>query len=147
MKWPSKRREESRALQEWVQSQPVMYTTKTFVRSRSERLGNNWANRYTWVSWNNRHSDVPRLVVRTRGIEVSAPQGMLLERRSFFFSAEAATMWRDRIGWAGTPLGRRDCIRLRFDDPIELALTPDSGVEEAWQALVNAGVRPVTGRD
>ena len=56
-------------------------------------------------------------------------------------------MWHDRIGWAGTPLGRKDCIRLRFDGPIELALTPDSGVEEAWQALVNAGVRPLTGRD
>jgi hypothetical protein len=147
VKWPSKRREESCALQERVQSQPVMYTTKTFVRSRSQRLGNSWANRYTWVSWNLRYGGGPRLVVRTRGIEVSAPQGMLLERRSFFFSAEAATMWRDRIGWAGTPLGRRDCIRLQFGDPVELALTPELGVEEAWQALISAGVRPTGGCD
>jgi hypothetical protein len=68
------------------------------------------------VNWNHHYGGGPRLVVRTRGIEVSAPQGMMLERRSFFFSAETATMWRDRVGWAGTALGRKECIRLQFGE-------------------------------
>lgn len=134
VKWLYQGRSETRSLREWVRGQPVTYTTKVFVRSRRSKN--------TWVSWNHFYGGGPRLVVRTRGIEVSAPHGMMLERRSFLFSAETATMWRDRVGWAGTRLGRKDCIRLQFGDAVELALTPDSGVEEAWEALIQAGVRP-----
>jgi hypothetical protein len=51
----------------------------------------------------------------------------------------------DRVGWAGTPFDRKDCIRVTGEDQIgrrvELALTPEDGLQNAWDALVKSGVR------
>ena len=52
-------------------------------------------------------------------------------------------MWRDEVGWAGTALGRRECIHLVGRDEtaeVELALSPLSNFEEVWAALRRAGI-------
>jgi hypothetical protein len=51
----------------------------------------------------------------------------------------------DRIGWAGTRFDRKRCIHITGQDQlgqIELALTPASGIEVAWEALKECGVTP-----
>ena len=76
--------------------------------------------------------------------EVVAPRGMLLESRDFAVRASQAVMRRDRIGWAGTPIGRRDCISIQCRDQtgrsMRLAISPDDGIVGAWDALRAAGV-------
>lgn len=80
-------------------------------------------------------------------VEIEAPQGMLLESRHFEFPGHQATMRRQRIGWAGTPLGKRESIRLTLDNGTEFALTPEPDAGDAWEALRGAGVRaPSTNR-
>ena len=115
---------------------PVTYSNVAFVRTR--RPFN------SWVSWNYKPPRRPKLSVRAGSFEVSASQGMLLEPRYFVIQASGATMWRDRVGWAGTPVNRKDCIRVAAHDKrgrrIEFALTPQDGLENAWQALVDSGV-------
>ena len=63
--------------------------------------------------------------------------------------SEGATMWLDKVGWAGTPFDRKDCIHVAGRDQrgrrIELALSPRDGLQEAWRALLDSGVTP--GRD
>ena len=81
------------------------------------------------------------LIVRRGSVEVSAPQGMLLESRCYVFRGPQATMSRDRIGWAGTPLFKKDCIRLKLDSKAQLAVTPRGDIDEAWKQLARAGVR------
>ena len=85
------------------------------------------------------------LLVKTYSFEVRAPQGMRLETRDFIIESSDAAMWLDRIGWAGTPLDRRDCIHVVSSDEtgsrIEMALTPESGLEPAWEALIQSGVK------
>lgn len=73
---------------------------------------------------------------------------MVLESRDVCFRADTAEMWKDNMGLLGGPLRRRDCIRLRGRDEttlVEFALTPESGIEAAWQALTEAGVLPREG--
>jgi hypothetical protein len=130
------RKNRNKPVKAWVQGQPVTYGVRAFVRER--RVG-------AWVDWSNRLGGGPQLLVRTRGIEVSAPQGMVLESRAVFLTAEKASMTVDRVGWAGTPLGKRDCIRLKGHDEgcgVDLAISPETGIDPAWQALVDAGVHP-----
>jgi hypothetical protein len=130
------RRSHNKPIKVWVQSQPVTFTTRALVRER--RLGG-------WVDWSNSLGGGPTMTIRARGIEVSAPQGMVLESRSVFISAEKATMSIDSVGWAGTPVGRRKCVRLLGHDPgcaVDLAISPDADFDEAWQALIDAGVQP-----
>lgn len=58
----------------------------------------------------------------------------------------AARIWQDEVGWAGTGLGRRKCIRLIARDEtaeVELALSPLTAFEEAWAALQQAGTTAV----
>lgn len=92
--------------------------------------------------------DGPQLVVHTHGIEISAPRGMMLESRTLFLDARKATMWVDEVGFGGTPLHRKKCIRLVGGTPqdaqIEVALSPDTDFDQTWQALIDAGVRPKT---
>lgn len=114
----------------WARKQQVVHETRAFVRARTS--GN------TWVNWNHRLGGGPRLFVRSESVEVSAPQGTMLESRTIVFPAETATMWCDRVGWAGLPVGRRDCIRIHVPRrwrSIELAITPVDGLEAAWEAL------------
>ena len=123
-------------LEQWARSQPVLYSTSVFVRSR--KPGN------TWVSWHHRPGGGAQLTIRRESVEVSAPQGMLLETRTIVFPASTATMKRDRVGWAGTPFGRKNCIRIHLPQRrrwIEIALTPEKAIEEVWRALSEAGVQ------
>lgn len=53
----------------------------------------------------------------------------------------------DRPGWGGTPIARRACIRLLSGDGgsrIDVALTPEVGIEAVWLALQEAGVVETT---
>lgn len=120
----------------WARKQPVVYETRGFVRTRRPAK--------TWVNWHYRLGGGPRLVVRQQSVEVSAPQGMMLESRTIVFPTETATMWLDRVGWAGLPLGRKDCIRIHVPRGrlwIEVAITPDEGIEAPWQSLQRVGVQ------
>jgi hypothetical protein len=132
-----RRRRNRQQAEEWAWDEPVTYSTKVFVRSRKPRN--------TWVSWNHRLGGGPELIIRGQTIQVLAPQGRMLESRNVSFSASSTTMWRDQVGWAGTPFDQRECIRLRENGAtwkIELALTPKSGIEATWEALIGAGVHP-----
>jgi hypothetical protein len=115
----------------------VVYSGNVFVRTKRPFK--------SWVSWNERVGGGPTLLVRRSSFEVSAPQGMMLESRHLVIRSETTTMWLDRVGWAGTWLGRKDCIHLLAKDEkgsIEVALTPRDGLQRAWQALMDSGVKP-----
>jgi len=117
-----------------VATEPELLSTSAFVRVRRPRN--------TWVNWNHRLGGGPVLTIRPGSIELSAPQGTLLESRSIRLSSETSTMQRAAVGWAGTPFGRRDCIRISGSDEqgnIEVAISPEAGTEVTWQALTVAG--------
>ena len=121
-------------------SEPELLSTRAFVRVRRQRN--------TWVNWNHRLSRGPLLTIRPGSVELSAPQGTMLESRNIALSSETSTMQRDAVGWAGTAFGRRQCIRISGSDDqgsIEVAVTPESGLEAAWQALTNAGFQGPSG--
>lgn len=130
------RRRRNRDLNAWVQNQTVIYDCAVLVRQCMHPGGN-------WVDWSRSLGGGPRLLVRDEAIEVRAPQGMLLDSRDICLRADTARMWRDEVGWAGSGLGRRECIHLVGRDEtaeVELALSPLSNVEEVWAALGRAGV-------
>jgi hypothetical protein len=134
-KSPWTRQRQQAELRQQVQSRPITFSTRAFVRVRKPLN--------TWVSWHPRLGGGPQLILRDQALEVSAPQGMMLESRDIFLATDYVTMWRDRVGWAGTPLDRRECIRLRSDhEAVEVAVSPDSGIEGTWNALLQVGVRP-----
>jgi hypothetical protein len=134
-----RRQQRNHAMADWVRSQPVTFSSRTFVRRRYP---------LRWTQWAYRYGGGPVVSVHTRGIEVSAPQGMQLDSRTVYFKGDESRMWVDHVGWAGTPLGRRECIRLcagGHGRAVDLALYPDAGIEQTWKALVAAGVVPVRG--
>ena len=116
----------------------ILYSGRTFVRARRSRN--------SWVSWNNRLGGGPLLVVRPGSFEISAPQGTMLESRDLVVQSDGAKMWLDRIGWAGTPFDRKECIHVAGRDQrghgIDLALSPQDGMDGARQALLTCGVTP-----
>jgi hypothetical protein len=84
------------------------------------------------------------MTVRTGSVEIVVPQAMLPESTSIVFSSETSTVGRDVVGWAGTLFGRRSCIRISGSDRrgrIDVAVTPETGLDEAWRALIEAGFR------
>ena len=118
-----------------LDDQNVIYSCHTFVRVRRPRN--------SWVSWNNRLGGGPVLVVRPGWFEVSAPQGMMMESRHLLIRSEGALMWFDKVGWAGTPFDRKECIHVAGRDRkgnVEMALSPVGEMQEAWQALLESGV-------
>ena len=130
------RQRRNRELDAWVQNQPVIYDCAVLVRQCKHPGGN-------WVDWSRSLGGGPRLLVRSGAIEVRAPRGMILDSRDICLRAGTARMWRDEVGWAGTALGRRECIRLVGRDEtaeVELALSPLSDFEEVWAALRLAGI-------
>jgi hypothetical protein len=132
--WVRQRR--NRELDTWVQNQAVIYECAVLVRQCMHPGGN-------WVDWSRSLGGGPRLLVRAGAIEVRAPQGMMLDTRDICLRADTARMWRDEVGWAGTALGRRECIHLVGHDEtaeVELALSPLSNFEEVWAALRRAGI-------
>jgi hypothetical protein len=132
--WVRQRR--NRELNAWVQSQAVIYECAVLVR-QCMHPGRNW------VDWSRSLGGGPRLLIRSGAVEVRAPQGMMLHSRDICLRADTARMWRDEVGWAGTSLGRRQCIRLVGRDEtaeVELALSPLSNFDEVWAALRLAGI-------
>jgi hypothetical protein len=126
----------NRELNAWVQNQMVIYECAVLVRQCMHPGGN-------WVDWSRSIGGGPRLLARAGAIEVRAPQGMMLDSRDICLRADTTRMWRDEVGWAGTALGRRECIHLVGRDEtaeVELALSPVSNLEEAWAALCRAGI-------
>ena len=126
----------NRELNAWVQNQTVIYDCAVLVRQCMHPGGN-------WVNWSRSLGGGPRLLIRAGAIEVRAPQGMMLDSRDICLRADTARMWRDEVGWAGSALGRRECIHLVGRDEtaeVELALSPLSNVEEVWAALRRAGI-------
>ncbi len=129
------RQRRNRELDAWVRNQPVIYECAVLVRQCMHPGGN-------WVDWSRSLGGGPRLLIRAGAIEVRAPQGMLLNSRDICLRADAARMWRDEVGWAGSALGRRECIHLVGRDEtaeVELALSPLCNSEEVWAALRRAG--------
>ena len=133
-----RRERTNHALADWAEQQPVIYSTRAFVRQHMEPLN--------WVDWNDNLGGGPQLIVRTHAVEISAPQGMILDSRTLFLDARKATMWADEVGWGGTPLNRKRCIRLTGGTPqdgqIDVALSPHDDFNGAWHALIQAGVQP-----
>jgi hypothetical protein len=132
----SLRRRRNRELNAWVQNQTVIYDGAVLVR-QCMHPGRNW------VDWSRSLGGGPRLLIRAGAIEVRAPQGMVLDSRDICLRADTARMWRDEVGWAGSSLGRRECIHLVGRDEtgeVELALSPLSNFEEVWAALRRAGI-------
>jgi hypothetical protein len=132
--WVRQRR--NRELNAWVQNQTVIYDCAVLVRQCMHPGGN-------WVDWSRSLGGGPRLLIRAGAIEVRAPQGMMLDSRDICLRADTARMWRDQVGWAGSALGRRECIHLVGRDEtaeVELALSPLSNFEEVWAALRRAGI-------
>jgi hypothetical protein len=114
----------------------LLLSTRAFVRSRRPRN--------TWVNWNHRLGGGPQVHVRERSVQVVAPQGSLLETRNVKITAEGATAAVDKIGWAGSPLGKRECIHLAGIDERgrrwEFAISPSDGLDATMRALSAAGV-------
>ncbi len=138
----SVRRRRNRELNAWVQNQTVIYDGAVLVRQCMHPGGN-------WVDWSRSLGGGPRLLIRAGAIEVRAPQGMMLDSRDICLRAETARMWRDEVGWAGSALGRRECIHLVGRDEtaeVELALSPLSNFEEVWAALGQAGIVAVSSK-
>ena len=133
------RERHNRPLKDWVRSQPVTFSNRAFVRKRANGgVG--------WVDF--KSPTGVRFLIRDQGIEVSlAPPIDRIVSSAEFFRADSITMWIDRIGWAGSPIAKRDCIRLDGNDlngKIELAVSPrDVPIEDAWNALLHAGATPV----
>jgi len=55
------------------------------------------------------------------------------------FPDEAAAMRYDRIGLIGLPMRTYECIKMRVDDGMKFAVSPED-VDAAWKALAVAGV-------
>jgi len=130
------RRRRNRELNAWVQNQTLIYDGAVLVRQCMHPGGN-------WVDWSRSLGGGPRLLIRHGAIEVRAPQGMMQDSRDICLRVDTARMWRDKVGWAGTALGRRECIHLVGRDEtaeVELALSPVSNFEEVWAALRRAGI-------
>ena len=131
----------NRELTAWVHNQPVIYDCAVLVRQCMHPGGN-------WVDWSRSLGGGPRLLIRAGAIEVRAPQGMVLDSRDICPRADTARMWRDEVGWAGSVLGRRQCIHQVGRDEtaeVELALSPLCNFEDAWAALRQTGIVTATG--
>jgi hypothetical protein len=129
----------NKTLKSWVRNQPVSYSTRAQIRMRGDAgIG--------WVDLKNPFGGA-QMVVRTSGIELSlAPPVGRYMSTGWFLPAEGSTMFVDHIGWGGTPIAKRECIRLSGHDAnglVEAAISPSGPIGEAWQALLLAGVQPV----
>jgi hypothetical protein len=133
-----RRRRQEAPLRDWIAGQPVVFETRALVRILASGLEGSG-----WVTLKNPAR--ARLVVHMGGLEASIGSANVLVSGNFMRTSDA-TMWRDRLGWQGTALGRQECIRLHgFDGhrARDWAVTPrGSSIEEVWQALLGVGVKP-----
>jgi len=127
----------NKTLESWVLNQPVSYSTRALIRTRgSAGIG--------WVSMKNPFGGA-QMVVHTSGIELSLVGGI---GRRWFLPGQGSSMFVDHMGWGGTTFAERECIRLSGYDAsglVEAAISPRGPIDEAWQALLLAGVQPMEG--
>jgi len=137
-----------------LRDQPPILSSRTLVRQY--RM-------YQWVEWNSRYGGGPQLTIRPKVVEVSAPQGFVREPRTIRLRSDGCSIWLDRVGLWGLPFRRRECIRLVAKaaegsvdlapsphwvggvvalDTVDLAITPDCGIDVALKALVQSGCHP-----
>jgi hypothetical protein len=134
----ARRRRQEAPLRAWIAEQPVVFETQALVRIRASGVeGSGWGTLKSPAG--------ARLIVHMGGLEASIGSANVLVSGNFMRTSDA-TMWRDQVGWAGTPLGRQECIRLRgFDGrrARDWAVAPrEYSVEEVWQVLLGVGVKP-----
>ena len=133
-----KRQLRNRPLKSEILNDPVSYWTRALVRRRATgRGGAGWAT----------FKGSTQLIVRSHSVEVSMTSslGNLLAPGSYLRSW-GATMWIDETGWLGSSIGQRQCIRLSGEDAngkVDLAVAPYGSMDDAWQALLGAGVSPI----
>ena len=136
-----RRQRQEASLKEWIADQPVLFATRALVRIRASG-----AEGFGWRTLNSRGG--ARLVIHGGGIEVTIGRGDGFISGNLMRASDA-TMWRDRIGWGGSFVRKRDCIRLHgFNGRIasEWAVTPwEASLDEVWQALLAVGVTPGDG--
>jgi hypothetical protein len=133
-----RRQRQEQPLRDSITAQPVRFATSALVRIRaSGAVG------FGWRTFKGRGR--ARLVVHAGGIEATIGRGDRFISGNFMRASDA-TMWRDRMGWGGSFIGKRDCIRLQgFDGrtTADWAVTPrDTPLDEVWQALLAVGVTP-----
>jgi hypothetical protein len=139
-----------------IRDQPPILSSHTRVRQYEM---------YHWVDWASRYGGGRQLTIWPNLVEVSAPQGTVLEPRTIRLRSEpeGCTIRLDRVGLWGMPVHRRECIRIVATsadgtvqvvlpshavggvvalDVVDLALTPDCGIDTAWNALVRSGCHP-----
>jgi hypothetical protein len=121
---------------EWEPDQTLILSTHALVRTRKVAA--------TWVNWSHTLGGGPQVNVWSRGLEVIAPQGMMLEPRHVLVASRGATMHIDEIGWAGMPVRKRRCISVLARDrrgfPYRIAITPQGDIDATWRALIAAGM-------
>jgi len=112
---------------EQLRRQIVTYSAKALVRSKEPNS--------IWVRWKDR----TQLVVRTASVEIVGWEGRGSRFRSYVFPGQAAAMRHDHIGMFGLPIRTHECLKLRVDDGMQFAVSPE---DTAWKALTVAGVHP-----
>jgi hypothetical protein len=126
----------NKPLKSWVRRQPVTFSTKAHVMILARGMGD-----AEWTYLSNPFGGA-QLVVRTQGIEVGIAGVMQNQYPPTFLDAKGTTMWIERVG-----LANRECIRLSGEDrngKVDVAVSPRSQIERTWEALIRAGVTPVT---
>jgi hypothetical protein len=134
----ARRKRQEAPLRDWIAEQPVVFETRALVRIRASGLeGSGWGTLKSPAG--------ARLIVHMGGLEASIGSANVLVSGNFMRTSDA-TMCRDRVGWAGTAIGRQECIRLHgFDGrrARDWAVTPrGSSIEAVWQLLLGVGVKP-----
>jgi hypothetical protein len=123
-------------MKDWISHQPVLFDTGALVKIRA--FGSDG---FGWGTL--KSPGGARLVIHGGGIEATIGVGDGLLAGNSMRSSDA-TMWRDRVGWGGTFIGKSDCIRLHgFDGRTtrDWAVTPrGTSIDEVWQALLAVGV-------
>jgi hypothetical protein len=133
-----RRQRQEASLKDWITDQPVQFSTMALVRIRASG-----AQGFGWRTL--RSPRRTRLVVHEGGIEATIGRGDGFISGNFMRTSDA-TMWRDRVGWGGFSIGKRDCIRLHgFDGrtTTDWAVTPrGTSLDDVWQVLLTVGVTP-----
>jgi hypothetical protein len=116
------------------------YESRAFVRTRRSPFVPG-----TWVNWNHKLGGGPTVRVEQNKLHVFAPKGMLLESRDLQILASKASIRRQVLGWAGTPIGRRNSVVVSARQGrrrVEVAFSAPAEIEDLWCALVTEGFRP-----
>jgi len=134
------RRRRNVPLDDWVRAQPVMFSTPVLAQ-KCYRGHSVLTTR--WVGgWNPNSGSRPELLVKQGAVELVQVPGVF-SSGDVCWHAEKVVMWRDSVGLRRSPAREKDCLRLRGVDkfgPLEFVLIPESGIEAAWEALLEAGV-------